>query len=61
MAHVSNRIGCEIIKWEFQPDGNVEAFFNIQSLKNRLNIQWSQLVKKRSGVESTDQNPWKEV
>jgi hypothetical protein len=61
MAHVSNRIGCEIINWESQPDGEVEAFFDIQSLKSRLNIQWPQLVKKLSGVESTDQNPWKEV
>lgn len=33
-------------KWELQPEGEVEAFIDIQSFKNQLNIQWPQYTER---------------
>lgn len=32
-------------KWELHPEGEVEAFIDIQSFKNQLNIRWPQYTE----------------
>lgn len=32
--------------WELQPEGEVEAFIDIQSFKNQLNIRWPQYTER---------------
>lgn len=44
--------------WELNPEGEVEAFIDIQSFKNQLNIQWPKISNKRAHDKEIS---WEEV
>lgn len=48
-------------KWELQPNGDVEAFVDIQSFKNQLSVQWPNSTKEPSAGKKPDQDLWEEV